>query len=185
MAVDKAMLKIGEVKLIEKIAAEINPYFKEIFISRGNGNREPDPGDTLPAYPAVYDPVPGQGPLMGILMGLRASSSGVNFVLACDIPEIHLPFLFSMAAYTAEYDVVVPVTPDGKYEPLFAFYHRRLIPIIEEMLRNEERKIILLYPRCRVKTILLDNATHWYRNLNTRQDYLSYLTEKKGTGKKK
>jgi molybdopterin-guanine dinucleotide biosynthesis protein A len=123
------------------------------------------------------DKEPGQGPLRGILTGLQASAHPVTFVMACDIPEINAPFLQKMMTFTGQYDIVVPVTGEGKYEPLFAFYHRRLIPAIETLLEQGVRKVIELYPPHRVKSIPME-ARDWYYNLNTIEDYRGYMKAK-------
>lgn len=171
MKEDKALLKVSGLHLIEKIARELGPYFHEIIIST---NAETVHNYAFLPYRTAVDPQLNQGPLMGILSGLRVSDHDVNFVIACDIPEIDLPFIREMADFTGDYDIVVPVTGNEKYEPLFAFYHRRVIPKIEELLNRGVRKIIELFSLCRVKYIPMD-GNNWYYNLNTISDYNRYL----------
>lgn len=177
MREDKALLEVPGtgMRLIEKISRELGRHFKEIIISLSAAGESENNKfyDSLP-YRVVRDSEGGQGPLMGILSGLRVSGTPVNFVTACDIPEIKMDFVREMMAFTGEYDIVVPVTGEGKYEPIFSFYHRRLIPSIEDLLKRGIRKIIELYPLCRVKTVPLRHDG-WYRNLNTYRDYLDYL----------
>ena len=131
------------------------------------------------AYRTAVDEEPGQGPLMGILTGLRVSNRPVNFVMACDIPEIDLSFIQHMTTFTPGYDIVVPVTGQEKYEPLFAFYHRRVIPKIRELLNRQVRKTIELFTLCRVKYIPL-GKNNWFYNLNTAADYERYLKQIEG-----
>lgn len=169
MKTDKALLKVGGVTLLEKIARELEPRFAEIIISM-NPRQELD----FPSYTRVTDDRPGQGPMMGVLAGLRAARRPVNFVIACDIPEINFDFLRRMIPFTEDHDVVVPVTADNKLEPLFAFYHRRVIPRMESLLDRGIRKIIDVFPLCRTKYVPLENA-NWFRNLNTNEDYRSYI----------
>ncbi len=168
---EKAFLPVSGTPLIEKITGQLEPLFNEILISVSN----PAPFSHFP-FRLVVDGCPNQGPLLGILGGLRESGAGGNFVMACDIPEIHKPFLREMAQrFTGgDYDIVVPVTGKDKYEPLFAFYHRRIIPLIESLLDKGIRKIIELFFLCRVAYIPLENAP-WYRNLNTGTDYREYV----------
>jgi len=178
MEEDKSLLMVSGLTLIEKIARDIGPYFREIIISVN-----PETMDRYSFLPfrAVADKEPGQGPLRGILTGLQASAHPVNFVMACDIPEIDGPFLQKMMwfTFTGQYDIVVPVTGEGKYEPLFAFYHRRLIPSIETLLEQGVRKVIELFPLHRVKYIPME-AADWYYNLNTIEEYRRYMKEIKG-----
>jgi len=168
---NKALLQITGTHLIEKITRTLEPHFKEIIISTTPGTVSKY---TFLPYRTAVDEEPDQGPLMGILTGLRVSNRPVNFVMACDIPEIDLPFIQTMAAFTPEYDIVVPVTGKDKYEPLFAFYHRRVIPKIRELLDRRIRKTIELFTLCRVKYIPLEK-NNWFYNLNTLEDYERYL----------
>ena len=165
----KALLPVSGVKLIEKVARNIEPYFEEIFIS----SRSKKMLDSLP-YPVVVDEQPGYGPLMGMLSSLRASGNFTNFVIACDIPEVDRNFLENMISFVDNYDIVVPVSGEDKFEPLFAFYSKSLIPIIEDLLNQGTRKISKLFPKCRTKYIPMEKHD-WYYNLNTMEDYQNYL----------
>lgn len=176
MEEDKSLLMVSGFRLIEKIACDLRPYFREIIIS--SSQEAKDRYSFLP-FRVIADKEPGQGPLRGIMTGLQASMYPVNFVIACDIPEINISFLQKMMAYTGEYDIVVPVTGEGKFEPLFAFYHQRLIPSIEALLEQGIRKVIKLFPLCRVKYILI-KGENWYYNLNTYEEYQGYLKDKGG-----
>lgn len=168
---NKALLQITGTHLIEKITRTLEPHFKEIIIST---TTETASKYTFLPYRTAVDEEPDQGPLMGILTGLRASNRPVNFVMACDIPEIDLPFIQTMTAFTTQFDIVVPVTGKDKYEPLFAFYHRRVIPKIRELLNRRVRKAIELFTLCRVKYIPL-GKNDWFYNLNTITDYERYV----------
>jgi molybdopterin-guanine dinucleotide biosynthesis protein A len=172
---DKALLKIAGFHLIEKISGELRPYFHEIIISAGAESLQ---NYAFLPYRKAIDHQVGQGPLMGILSGLRVSGRAINFVIACDIPEIDFPFIREMAEFTGDYDIVVPFTGNEKYEPLFAFYHKGLIPKIEELLSGGTRKIIELFSHCRVKYVPMDGKD-WYYNLNTPDDYEQYLNRYK------
>ncbi len=172
---DKALLNVAGTKLIEKITQTLEPHFKQIVIST---NTETISNYNFLPYQTAVDKKSGQGPLMGLLTGLRASNHPVNFVIACDIPEIHLPFIQNMMTFTNGCDIVVPVTGKEKYEPLFAFYHHRVIPKIETLLNRQVRKTIELFPLCRVKYIPLPK-NNWFYNLNTINDYEKYVKQTK------
>lgn len=175
MEKNKALLPVSGLTLVERVARNLEPYFGEILISAQN----PAVFDFLP-YKIIADEQPGQGPMMGILSGIRASSKEVNFVTGCDIPEIDVSFIEGMIAYTGGYDVVVPVSGDDKYEPLFAFYKKSVIRCIDELMAQGHRKIIKLFPLCHTKYISFENSG-WYRNLNTMADYRAFLKKIKGS----
>jgi molybdenum cofactor guanylyltransferase len=176
MKEDKALLDISGVPLIRAVARNIESYFREIIISAYSKETY----GFLP-YRIVVDKEPGQGPLMGILCGLEASSNPVNFVIACDIPEIDTSFLREMIPFTDDYEIVVPVSGknNDNFEPLFAFYNKSLIPRIENLLNRRIRKIIELFALAKVKYIPFEgDKKGWYHNLNTASDYKNYLASK-------
>jgi len=172
MSENKALLPVSGQPLIAKLGKTLEILFQEIIISAQSTELF-----TFLPYPVVLDLEPDQGPLMGILSGLKASTNPVNFVIACDIPEIDFSFLKQMASFVSDYEIVVPVTGKEKYEPLFAFYNKGVVHRIESLLKREIRKIIELYPLSTVKTIPLNDST-WFYNLNNREDYIRYLENK-------
>lgn len=174
---NKALLPVCGLPLIEKIAKEINPYFGEVLI----GVQSRQPFDFL-SYRVVIDEKLNSGPLMGILSCLRASRNKINFVIACDIPEINFPFLEKMISFAKNYDIVVPFSGENKYEPLFALYNKILIPAIEGLLDQNLKKISRLFPKCRTKYLPMQN-NGWFYNLNTMENYQEYL--KKADNQKK
>jgi molybdopterin-guanine dinucleotide biosynthesis protein A len=169
MKENKALLPIQGVPLIQKIGQNLEHHFQEIIVS----TQSAELFDFLP-YRVVKDEQPGQGPLMGVLCGLEASSNPINFVIACDIPEINIPFLDRMVSYTNQYEIVVPVSGENKYEPLFAFYKKSVIPRIKDLLNQQIRQINKLFPLSKTKYIPLEN-TGWYYNLNSSEDYRRYV----------
>jgi molybdopterin-guanine dinucleotide biosynthesis protein A len=180
MKMDKALLPVSGVPLIEKIGRLLESHFNEIIICADSVSKY----DFLP-YRVVADEEPGQGPLMGILSGLRASTRSLNFVMACDIPQIDTSFIELMHGYTDRFDIVVPLTKGLLPEPLFAFYKRAVIPAIEDLLKNGIRKIINLYDRRPTRFVRMENSD-WLHNLNTNEEYEQYLKEgergKRGRG---
>ena len=171
MKENKALLPIQGVPLIQKIGQNLEQHFQEIIVSAQSAELF----DFLP-YRVVKDEQPDQGPLMGVLCGLEASSNPINFVIACDIPEIDVPFLDRMMNYTNQYEIVVPMSGEDKYEPLFSFYNKSVIPRIKDLLNQQIRKINKLFPLTKTKYIPLEN-TGWYYNLNSSEDYRRYVKE--------
>ena len=166
---NKALLPVYGKRLIETIVHTLEEYFVEILISTRCSNQF----DFL-EHRMVIDEKPGHGPLMGILSGLRASSNSVNFVIACDIPEINLQFIEEMTNHINGYDIVVPVSGKDKYEPLFSLYNKSVIPKIEGLLNEGQKKISNLFARCNTKYLpMKDNG--WFYNLNTLNDYNQYI----------
>ena len=169
MSRNKALLPLGKHTLIEEIIHQIRNMFTEILISV--------------SHPGVYeflgrrvvcDEQPGQGPLAAIQATLKASFSPINFVIACDIPEIDIPLVESMLDRAQNYHIVVPQHADGKTEPLFAVYRRSVIPLIQRQIHSGDLKISSLYPKCRTAFVEVNDSTR-FLNLNTNEDYREFL----------
>jgi molybdopterin-guanine dinucleotide biosynthesis protein A len=189
MKADKAGLAVGDRTLLEHVLSQLEPNFEEILVSvspgqtigleagyeagtRFRGKRTAIRQSLKPRV--IEDETPGLGPLGGILSGLKAAANDACAVVACDIPDIDIPLLRSLARAADEADIAVPVGPAGHFEPLFAVYRKPVVPEIEALLRSGERSILPLFGRCRTVVVRLKDAT-WLRNLNTREDYRSYL----------
>lgn len=169
MKADKAGLAVGGRTLLEHVLSQLEPHFSEILISVSPGQKI-----RFASGRTVEDGTPGQGPLGGILAGLKAAANDASAVVACDIPDINVPLLRSLARAAGDAEIAVPVGPAGHFEPLFAVFRKSAIPEIEELLQAGERSILPLFGRCRTTVLRIEDAA-WLRNLNTRTDYESYI----------
>ncbi|MEW6366133.1 MAG: molybdenum cofactor guanylyltransferase [Acidobacteriota bacterium] len=166
MGRDKALLPFKGRPLVQNIFETIEPYFDEIILS----SNHPERYGFLKAR-VVLDEETGRGPLMGLYSALRASSSEINFVVACDIPEVNVRFMLSLLEHAAEYDAVVASIGEWR-EPLFSVYRKSLTSVIRAVLDEGKNKITCVFGRCRVKYLQMEEAA-WYRNINTDEDYES------------
>jgi molybdopterin-guanine dinucleotide biosynthesis protein A len=174
MGKDKALLPIDGRPMIQSLIQSLMPISRDIIVSLNDGERHEGLKQALPAgVRVVYDERLGQGPLMGIYTGLKATETDVNFVIACDIPEIDPGFITEMRSYTGDHDVVVSVDQEGRTNALLAMYRRSVIPLVKKQLDEGQKKIILFYPQCRVKYVPMRDGA-WYRNINTMDDYRTY-----------
>jgi molybdopterin-guanine dinucleotide biosynthesis protein A len=74
-----------------------------------------------------------------------------------------------MLAEAQAADMVIPRTGNGKYEPLFAVYHKSAIEAINQVLSSGARKISDAFAHCNVKYIKL--KANQFTNLNTIEEY--------------
>lgn len=165
MGEDKGLMRFDGLPLVQRIADQLGSLFSEILIC--TDNRE---GYGFLNLPMVPDREAGRGPLMGIYSGLCESSNELNFVIACDIPEIDKAFLDKLFIEAEKADLVIPESGPGKFEPLFAVYRKSLLPVMADLLENGENKISALFEKCRVTHPDMSGAA-WYRNINTQKDF--------------
>jgi molybdopterin-guanine dinucleotide biosynthesis protein A len=171
MKADKAGLDVGGQTLLEHVLLQLGPYFDEVLVSVSPGQTV-RLGSSSPLL--VEDLVPGLGPIGGLLAGLTTARHEACAVIACDIPDIDIPLLRSLARSAGKADIAVPVGPSGLREPLFAIYRRSIVPRIEALLARGEHSLLPLYDRCRTAVVRFDDPAR-IRNLNTREDYDHFL----------
>jgi len=176
MGADKSLLSVDGQPIIERIRERLAGRFDQVLISAN----EPEKLAFL-GLEVIPDRIPGQGPLMGIASALEASSSELNFVVACDIPHIHIALVEEMLAEAdrSGTDVVVPTTGSEEYEPLFAVYRKSALEAINKVLVSGGRRISDIFALCRVKHIRLRDADR-LRNLNTPAEYEEFRKGQRG-----
>ena len=165
MGQNKSLMKYNDVPMIEYIYNQLDGKFNEILIGANNAELY----DYL-NLKVVKDKKENCGPLMGILSCIEKSKNDLNFITACDIPEINMEFVEKMLLEIEGYDIIMPVTGVDRYEPLFAVYRKSVIKPAEKILNCGKSRIIELFKYLNVKFIELPE-NNWYFNINTLEDY--------------
>ncbi|MDD2550044.1 MAG: molybdenum cofactor guanylyltransferase [Bacilli bacterium] len=169
MGQDKALLPIGNIPLIQHIINQLQEHFDELIIGANNPQLYAFTGLRV-----VSDLERGKGPLMGIYTCLKASSNQVNFITACDIPEMNINLIRNMINLAGAYGIVVPVSASGYYEPLYAVYQKGMYKQAKQLLSNNSGRIIDLINAANIKTVDFKDSD-WHQNLNKKEEYLHYL----------
>jgi molybdopterin-guanine dinucleotide biosynthesis protein A len=169
MGRDKSMLPVNGRPLHAHIVEQLRPDFDEVVISGDDAGRFSGTDARV-----IPDITPGQGPLMGILSALEATAHDLNFVTACDIPEMNPMFIRRMFRAVEGYDGVIPVSGESSLEPLFGIYHKSMIPAVRAALQSGRRKIRDALESVRINYIDLDGGD-WLFNLNTMSDFENYV----------
>jgi molybdopterin-guanine dinucleotide biosynthesis protein A len=172
MGQDKSMLSVGGRPMIEHIVSQLRPYFDQILVSADDKAKYGFLGVEV-----VADEVEGGGPLGGIVSALKASANELNFVVACDIPEIDMALVRAMLRDCREFEAVVPMSKAAEYEPLFAVYKKEVIGVIEAALLSGNYWIMNALSGCRIKYVDLGDG-EMIKNLNTMRDYEEFVGKK-------
>ncbi|MBN2431591.1 MAG: molybdenum cofactor guanylyltransferase [Acidobacteria bacterium] len=165
---DKAELPLPGGTLLEVILDQLQACFDDVVICSSRQLNHRSNG-----IHTVLDATPDQGPLAGIMSGLRVALHPRAFVVAGDMPVVHRPLVTRLVEVT-DAEIVVPRRPTGLPEPLFAVYSRTVLPAVVELLAAGRRSILDLYPLCRTRFVPAPNM-RWYWNINTLADYHDYL----------
>ncbi len=166
--VDKSLLPVADKTLISHIVTQLEGHFDEILIGANGPEKY-----TFLNKRVIPDIESGKGPLMGICSCLKASQNEVNFITACDIPQMNMKLIQHMINISANADMVIPKNHD-KHEPLYAVYKNTVADKAEEILKNNGRRITDLLDHCKAEFVDIDQAL-WYKNLNTKEAYINYI----------
>lgn len=172
MGRDKSLLPANNLPLIGKIVSQLEDYFQEIIIGANDIEKY-----RFLHLPVIPDLVEGRGPLMGIYSTLLSSKHEINFVVACDIPDLNMKYVKELIRQAKDHQIVIPTWSDGNFEPLFAVYRKSVLDNVKKMLDMGQRQIRLLFELVDVKYLPLPDEGKWYRNLNTMEDYQKYIKQ--------
>jgi molybdenum cofactor guanylyltransferase len=170
MGEDKSLLFTDNIPLIEKIVLQLTGHFQEIIVSANDIEKF-----RFLNLLVVPDLQENNGPLMGIYSTLLQSKHQINFVVACDIPDLNMDYVGELMRQAKCHEIVVPTWNDGKYEALFAVYNKSILDKVKKLLDAGQRKIGLLFESADVKYLPLPDDVKWLKNLNTKEDYKNYI----------
>ena len=163
MGGDKACIELSGEHLYRRPLNLLQQLFTKVIIA---GDRPDLETGVIPAIPDIY---PGSA-LGGLFTGLKTAKTDWIFVIPCDLPYPDRGIAEQLILSRNGADAVVPRTPDG-YEPLFALYHRRCLPHMENMLKSNRYRILDLYQEIQVVFLDLQPLSFdWQRaflNINT------------------
>lgn len=160
LGVDKAELIVGGRSILERTVLILKKIFAEVIVV-SNVLRDITAEDVI----QVKDIAGAKGALGGIFTGLYHASYDRSFITACDMPLI-MPQLVELIAKRQQKDVVVPLV-NGDFEPLFAVYSNRCLPIIDKMMSCDILKISNLYEKCSVEYVDEESLRKVDKNLKS------------------
>ena len=159
MGEDKAFLKVGGERVIDRTLHIFRDFFNEIILVTNSPLDFMDLDVTI-----VTDMMFGKGVPGGLYTGLFYSSSRHAFIAPCDMPFLNRSFIKYMLEVTDDYDIVVPETTPG-LQPLHAVYSRKCLPHIKALMDTGEFRVNRFYHKGRMLTISEDIILSFDPNL--------------------
>ena len=145
---DKALLRVGGVRILDRIYRIYSALFEEIILVTNSPEKFLE-WDLL----IVPDLFPIRSALTGIHAGLFFMSNPFAFISACDTPFLKKEIVETVIGnIKADIDMVVPETASG-LEPLCAAYSKRCLNSAQQHLEQDKLKIIKAFRKYRIKTI--------------------------------
>jgi molybdopterin-guanine dinucleotide biosynthesis protein A len=123
----------------------------------------------------LEDPVPGLGPLAGLVAGLRRAEHDFLLVLGIDLPRMHTSFLRALVDESYVRNKGMIPRNSRWWEPLAAVYPRQILPLAEACLLHADRslqRLVRLGTECGLlqSRELEADEGELFRNVNAPED---------------
>lgn len=194
MGKDKLGLMLNGQTLADRGIAVLHTCFKEVLISMRPGQADIfQLSEKLIGRPTlIEDPIPNKGPLGALYAALQASAHDWVFLAACDMPCFSPDSIRELAQFLPRTHDKNPPQADEKprpqlivarahgiYQMLHGFYHRSLLPIVQEHLIHNRLKLSDLIPEGHAHIVDWRTDEACFKNINTPQEWEEFLAKAK------
>ena len=170
MGTDKALLWFQNEPLLKHMIRLIEPFCINVALSGQNTDYDRFNVNMVP------DMFSGCGPIAGIYSSLYHSSTDLNLIISVDVPFVNEELIRYLILNFGEYDCIIPEHNSG-VEPLVGLYHKRILPVLEEMIKNGDNKLMNLLAKLNTRFLSCNNLISKYprlfMNINSPEDYHS------------
>jgi molybdopterin-guanine dinucleotide biosynthesis protein A len=180
MGVDKASLMLDGVSLLQRCVDQLGLVVDELVLVGAPGRALPAVVSDLPMR-TVEDPVEGEGPLMGMAVGLESASAPVAVVVAVDMPLLEPELLRLLAKRVDEtHRWVVPIA-DGRPQPLCSAFSVEALGVIRAHLEAGDRAPMALaaeldaYRMQAEEWSTVDAEGRSFLNVNTPEEFVQLV----------
>ncbi len=164
---DKGLINFHGKPLVDIAIARLTPQVGTIMISANrNIQQYAQRGCLVIKDPGFQDDGPNyDGPLAGVLAGLRESTAQWLATVPCDCPQFPIDFVAQLAQASARADKSSYV----QGHPTFALLKNAELPKLEHYLQHGKRKLGDWLLEIQAEPVVFDHEEA-FRNLNTPQD---------------
>lgn len=179
MGTPKHLLPFGDQVILQRVVATVREVTEQIVVVAAKDQELPD----LPSCCRIERDAEGfQGPLYGLMVGLKAFADSVDaaYLSGCDVPLLKSNFVQFVLERLDDADAVV-VRENGFYHPLAAAYRTSVSDLVATMVKEGERRPRALLEKIRTCDIsteeirAIDPLLHSLRNMNCPDDYAELL----------
>lgn len=175
---NKSFIQIGGRMIFDRLYEVFEALFDEIIVISN------DPLAYLDWNVEIAtDIFPYRSSLTGLHAGIFTIQNPYAFFCACDTPFLQKELVKAMLAQIDHRsEIVVPITPDGLFEPLCAIYAKSCLGPIENQLSQKNLKISNFFNLVRTKTVALEDLKGSdpelisFFNVNTPEDVIKAET---------
>ena len=138
---DKGQLRLKGKQVSQIVVDLVKSIFPKLIYVTNTPELAPNNKGLL----IIRDEIPHQGPLGGVLTGLKASNSKYNFVVGYDMPFLNKSLITYMLRKRKQAEAIIPKTKRG-LEPLHAIYQRSCIKPMEQEMRIGNFRVVSFLP---------------------------------------
>ena len=176
---DKAVADLAGTPMVRRVADRLAGVVDRLVLNCRDEQVGPI-AEALEGYdrPVAFaeDPTPDEGPMAGIMTGLRATRSEYAVVVACDMPFVAPAFVTHLFERARGHDAAVPQVEGDWYQTTQAVYRATpMADACERALARDEHKI--LAPVEELDWVVVPEeaarehaSTDTFRNVNTREE---------------
>lgn len=165
---DKGLITFRNKPLIAHVISNLAPQVEQLFI---NANRNIECYQEF-GYPVISDSFSGfQGPLAGMLAGMRAANTDYILTVPCDSPAPSPQLRQRLLESLLRSGKKIAVAFDGKHiQPVFALIDCELAEDLEDYLMVGERKVDSWLTRHPMIEVDFSDQPDRFNNFNTPED---------------
>lgn len=168
---DKALLKLGDTAMIERVIAALRPVTSSVSIIAN------DPLYEKFGLPVFSDTHQGLGPIEAIRTALCNTSAPRVALAGCDMPFVTTELFAFLIDQAERYDAVVPLDSEGRIEPLCAVYSTAVLSEVGRLIEKGDLKTARLFDLIKARIVEFEEVRHlphselFFENINTPRDY--------------
>ena len=163
MGKDKGLISYKRKPLVEHVIHACTEVTSRILINTNNQDY------SFLGYKLISDRYIDLGPIGGIQAALEASETKDNIICPCDMPNILAETLKTILDNKKGQMAVVAADPDGKFFPVFGYYNKSALAIIEHQINKGDYKLQNLLKKLDAKTVVVSDLRE-LSNINYPKD---------------
>jgi molybdopterin-guanine dinucleotide biosynthesis protein A len=180
MQKDKMALPYGASSLLAASVSRFGALFDTVYLSVADGSKYPE----IEAR-RLIDIYKGCGPMAGLHAGLAGTDEDGVFLVAADLPFADPGVAMRIIELSKGFDVCVTIDRESRYEPLFAYYRKTTLPLLERALQAGDYKLVSFLDRVSLRVVTAEElGSLWHEklllNINYPADYEKLIRENAG-----
>ena len=180
MGFDKTFLPFGDCSLLQYQVKRYSPYFQNIYLSVPAYRNRPVDYQAICGCRAIEDMVENYGPIGGLYSCFQNTEEDILFFTSVDAPFTDPALAKEICEALIdqpEADVCGIQDPEGRTQPLFTAYSRRILPWLEHALEDNNYRLRAMLRRVNVHILDRFLPTDQFFNMNDPATYYYALNK--------